>query len=372
MFCTNCGSQVISNANFCAKCGTRIEGKPETQPVNTPVSSDHVFRVSLQGFTADLSAANGSYDPVEKGNLNGEQLKNLLTLVKQASPYQPRSVSEDYCPASLTVFAGEDLFAFEISGGNIIFSNQQITVSVDEAVKICSGKTNTDNTEKPAADTKEKTAKTTSLWESGHKDIKGLSPVRKKHIPPTDRVNTEAATIKYKGSPGINEKVLKSGISGKQYIVPLLFGILAVILMLAGFSMQEPGMGIVSLLVAVALFLLTGYIKGRARGILYMGFDWTTNTIWTLFPGEKLSWLGNANCITGFSIEKSQFTSSRIQNIGSSGTRIYTTVNDKTNLYSVMAQKTDGSNIAVCKLYSEKDAVNVLNKINSLLRQQND
>lgn len=373
MFCIHCGANIPDNARFCSSCGketvkSNIAEKTNEIPATGSNETGRIFSVTFQGFSPDLNIVNGSYDSVEK-KISSEELIKLLSALKKL-PASGTNTNEDLCPPSFVINIGDHIHAFCFENGDIIYSNTNERVSESDVVKIISGE-NYELKELDADSTgRKESRKNPMVWGSGHKDIAGLTPIRKKDLPPTDRINTDSSTIRYKDSPKISEKVLKSSHSGKLHIPLILFGILAIVLMLGGFAVQEAGLAVISLLAAIVLFILAGYVKGKARGMVYMGFDWTTNTIWTIFPGEKLSWLGNANCITRFSIEKSQITSSRIQNIGSSDTRIYATVKDKINLFQIMAEKTDGSVIPVCKLYSQQDATNVLNKINHLLNAQ--
>jgi len=326
--------------------------------------------VVLQGFSSDLVTANGSYVAIELSDINLSDLISLLEKLKQAKPIA--NSNQDDCPPSLIINKGSESFSFEISGGSLLYSSSNAVVSTRDAIDIINGITPPQIIKSKTEDAEGNIHHSSSVWGSGHHDVKGLQPIRKKDIPPTDRSKTESATVNYKNSSSINEMVLKSSVSGNQHIGLVIFGILALILGFGGFAIEELGLGIISSLVAFILFVLSGVVKKKARGNLSLGFDWSTNTIWVIFPGKKLSFLGNANCIIKLSIQQDSYTRTRYGNIGSSEFRINTRTNIKNKIYIIMVEKTDNSIIPLCTLFNEKDAVKVLNKASALLEQQND
>lgn len=383
MFCSNCGNNVADNANFCNKCGAKIitdissSGNADEIVNNLKKSiEDNTLekninvKVAVQGISADLKSANGSYDAVEIGFLNQKQFVDFLQKVKNIKPLMVDDTKGDYCPASIIVEVGDEIYNFEISGGSIIFSNTNNVVSVEQAVEIVSGEKLI--TKAKTVDEKGNIRSSSATWGSDHKDVKGLVPVRKKGIPPTDRVKTESSTINTRNSPQISDKVIKSSKSKNVFVAPIMFSILAFVLSLGGFAVDEIGLGVISMVVAIVLIFVAIALKGSSRTEIRLGFDWNTNTIWVVNTDKKISYLGNANCITKFSLNKTQLVSSRYQNVGSSSVRINTIVKDKYFIWELMVEKTDGSNIPLCKFYNEQDALRVLNKASHILTMQND
>ncbi len=330
------------------------------------------FRVTLQGFSPDLSGANGSYDPIEMGELTPDQFYQLLQRIKYARlPVGPGSERQDLCPPVATVNWGNQLHAFEMQGSSILYSNRNLNISEVDAVNwVLSGQLPGQNAT-PAA-TPSKLAKQSSLfWGSDHKDIKGLTPVRKHHLPPTDLINTEAATINTQAGPLISETVIRTNRSKNLFIAPLLFGILALILGAGYFVVAEPRAGLITLLFAAGMFGLAVYFKRRARGVFLLGFDWSQNVLWAKMADDKKPVYSNhASCISGFSIARRSETSSRLQRIGSPSTPILTRVNDKYDYWDLLVEKTNGVRLPLYSFHAEQDALNVYQKASWLLSQQ--
>ncbi|MPM15276.1 hypothetical protein SDC9_61644 [bioreactor metagenome] len=207
-------------------------------------------------------------------------------------------------------------------------------------------------------------------WGASNPDMKGLVPVRMKHVPPTDRKIVEAATIDVSGGPQLYDRVIKSQSAKAGYSVPIVFAIVAATLCAGGFAVNEPGLAWGSLAAALFLLFLGIVLASGRRKAFRLGFDWKTNTIWAMLDGKKPSYLGNASCITGLSINKNTTVTSRVANIGSSTNRVYTTVNDKKHSWQLVVSKSNNTHIPLFAFYSAKDAYRVLQKAEALLAQQ--
>jgi hypothetical protein len=208
------------------------------------------------------------------------------------------------------------------------------------------------------------------VWGSDHKDVAGLTPVRRHDVPPTNRIKTDASTINVKDSAQVRGVLLKSKTAKSAHTVPLLFGILALIFVFGGFAADESGLGIISLIVAILLFIIAVSVKRNSRKPFRLGFDWKTNTIWAGFEGKKVSWIGNANCITRLYLDEHVSTSIRYQNVGNSSFRTKVPVRHTTRTWALMVEKTDNSKIPLVELYSKKDAETVLSAATGLLNKQ--
>ena len=67
------------------------------------------IRVALQGFSRDLSVANGSYDPVELGEMSADQFYQLLMRIKHARiPAVSSQAGQDLCPPVATARRSAD------------------------------------------------------------------------------------------------------------------------------------------------------------------------------------------------------------------------------------------------------------------------
>lgn len=331
------------------------------------------FRVTLQGFTHDLSGANGSYDPIEMGELTPEQFYQLLQRIKYAMLPAPTSPSgQDLCAPVATVNWRDQLHAFEMQGGTILYSNRNLVGSEVDAVNwVLTGQQPAQNA--VSADKQGKKTKPDAYsWGSDHVDIKGLTPVRKHHLPPTDLVNTSAATINSQAGPSISENIIRTNRSKNLYIVPLLFGILALVLAAGYFAVAEPLAGAVTLVFVVCMIALTIYLKKRARGLFLLGFDWNKNVVWAKMADDKKPVYSNhASCITGFSLSRRSETSSRLQRLGSPSAPMFTYVKDKYDYWDLWVEKSNGRHLPLYSFHSEQDALNVYQKAQWLLSQQN-
>lgn len=333
------------------------------------------FRVTLQGFTRDLSSANGSYDPIEMGELTPDQFYQLLQRIKYARLTVPTSPSgQDLCAPVATVSSGNQLHAFEMQGGNILYSNRNHYVSEVDAINwiLSAQMSGANEPPPPAAKSAKKSKQHAYSWGSDHVDIKGLTPVRKHHLPPTDLVNTEAANINTQAGPFIHETIIRTDRSKNLYIVPLLFGILALILAAGYFAVAEPLAGLITLIFVAGMVSLTLYFKKRARGLFLLGFDWNKNVVWAkLAEDKKPVYSNHASCITGFSIARRSETSSRLARVGSPSTPIFTRVNDKFDYWDLLVEKSNGIRLPLYSFHSEQDALTVYHKASWLLTQQN-
>lgn len=331
-----------------------------------------LFKVTLQGISPDLVFANGSYDPLELGSMNPDQLYQLLQRIKSLQAPPPSRGQTDICHPTAIVEAGSMIHSFEMLGGSILYSNSNSVVSEVGAVNlVLYNQLPNSPPSLSSIDSQGNVHHSSRQWGSSHKDLRGLTPVRKPELPPTDLINTAAATINTISTPYISEMIVRSDTAKNLYVAPLLFAILAIVLGLGYFAVDEPVAGLITLIIAFGLFGLTYYFKQRVRVLFRLGFDWSQNVIWAMKEGQTgPSYSTNASCIRAFSIEKTRGSRSRFARIGNSSTPILTRVEDKYEFWDLMVEKTDGSRISLFSFYTEPDAVNVYHKANWLLSQQ--
>jgi len=380
MFCKNCGIRLADTAVFCSGCGLRVaEANPGTQASvmetahKLPVFNTSVlFQVSLQGFSADMTTANGSYDTIELGSMNGEQIHQLFQRLISLKTPSDESGSEDLCPPVITILPPDgNVHSFEITGGSLLYANSNTILSAEEAIAVIHGDAATGRKKRASTDAKGNVHKSSLQWGSDHKDVRGLTPVRLHHIPPTDRVRATASTINTVNTVQIQDHVVKSSTSGNAYKAPIAFIFLAIVLALGGIAISEPGLTIISLLVAAGLLWLSIYLKGSAKGHFRLGFDWNLNAVWATIAGQQSpSFLGNANCILGFRLEQETLNNMRHMNVGNSSTRINTAVRTDTKIWNLIVDKTDGSRIPLWHFYTEADGNRIVIAANQLLSQQ--
>lgn len=380
MYCKNCGKELDENAKFCDSCGTKTSLSETSSSDRILGSEDSIhfaninigFQVSLQGISKDISGANGSFDPVDMGNMNADGFYELLQKIKHFKTPDITSKNQELCSPSVVVMTDEGtLHTFEMLGGEILYSNTNTIINEKDAIKIILGE-RTNSTMTKASKSKDGTVRKNALqWGSDHKDIRGLTPVRKQDVPPTDRINAEASVIDTLNSPHIKDHVIKSSTSKNLFKAPIAIALFALILGFGGFAVSEPALGLISIVVAVALVLLSIMLKKKSRSDFKLGFDWKYNVIWSKLESEKNPhYLGNANCITKLSIEKDKFSRSRVALIGSTEAKMLTSYKDDCDVWSLIVEKTDGSKIPLHIFFSESEAYRVLEKANDLLNRQ--
>lgn len=380
MYCRNCGKLLSDDTKFCDSCGTKTDTQLDSEYVDSinRESSTHfinysdLFQVTLQGISDDLSTANGSYDPIDLGEINADRLYEVFQNIKHCKMPDRKSENDDICPPSVNVITKDDVIhAFEMIGGEILYSNTNTVVSEKDAIKAILGE-RTSSTKTKTSKGKDGTVYKNPLqWGSDHRDIVGLTPVRKEDIPPTDRINTDSSVIDTKNTPQIIDRVIKSSTSKSLYKAPIAISIFAIIMSFGGFAVSEMGLGFVSFLVVILMIFLSIVLKKKSRCTFKLGFDWKYNVIWAMLENQKTPhYLGNANCIVNLSIEKDKLSRSRVASLGSTDAKMITSYRDDTKIWELIVTKTDGSKISLFTFFSKSDAERVLEKANDLLNRQ--
>lgn len=321
------------------------------------------FTVSAQGFAKGLARADGSYDTHELGEMGPDQLIELLQKVAPMSTPQG-AANADICPASVHVEADGEMYSFEVCGGKLLSANTNSTVSVFDAVSMVSGKTS--GAEVVAKGPVKGTA--ALAWGSDNPDVKGLTPVRKHDLPPTDRINTEAATLNTGPSmPQFTARVWKSDAARGGPVAAIVFACFGALMAAAGIAAAEMLLVGIGAGVAVLCILLVKPLGNLGHGEFRMGFDWKRNAVWAFMPKQRsASYLGNATCITGFSVGKLSYRSAyRMPRSAGMGR-----VRPNEIRWQLVVHKSDNSAVPLIQFFSKRDAQAVLAAAQQLLAQQ--
>ncbi|MBI5211642.1 MAG: hypothetical protein HY927_16860 [Elusimicrobia bacterium] len=275
-------------------------------------------RVTLQGISQDLSTATGSYDPVELGEMTPDA---LLGVLQQAVKLQAPSggAGDDICAPSLVLDHAGETYSFSVENGQLMDANSGAKLGLFDAVALVTKQRGRSEARAEAArQFKEKKAAgkpqagdnetAPMVWGSDNPDVKGLTPLRKKDLPPTDRVETGVSTIDTSGRcPQFAMTSWKSSNAKQAPVAALVMGIFIGLLAAAVMGAGQPGPGLLVAAVAGFCFWLRGVLARRAKTEFRVGFDWKCNAIWAKRDSDKLpSWLGNASCITDFSVSESR------------------------------------------------------------------
>ncbi len=306
-----------------------------------------MVRVTMQGISPDRRSANGSYDPLELGMMELYDLGELLHSLRNIRPLPVNTSGADLCPPSVVIEANGEIENFEISGGELVYSATGKALSIDEALSILDP-----GRSMPKSSGDFKKSKSQLEWGSDHKDVKGLTPVRKFDIPPTNRIKTEGGTIDIYSSPQFRDMVYKSASSKDSHKGPLMFMILTIVLGLGAFAVSEVALRFVCLLITIGFILLSVLLKSKAKTGFAFGFDWSHNAVWAKFDTDRIpSYLGNANCIIKFSVSEMNMS-------------------NKKTIWYLIAEKTDGSRIQLKTFYDSSEAFRICMNANDLLSRQ--
>jgi len=377
MFCKYCGKNMSDTANFCVGCGNAIYKDSGYYNVSSTSQPELDFsaikksvEITLQGVTPDLKRANGSFDEVRLGSKPINEFGNLLKGLSYLDSYIPDAQTSEICPVSLVVHNDGNLYAFELLRGSVLYSNENRVVSPQEAMAIIAGQNVFSPATKKTKDKNGNIHNSSSVWGSDHKDIRGLYPVRRPEIPPTDPVNTSAYTIKIQQSYTLTDRVIRSIYATGMYKAPLIFSLVPFVLSIGGFLGGMLGFGLLMILGTFLMFAISGIIWANSKDDITFGFDWTQNVVFAKFSREKKpSYLNNANCIIDFFVDYAVVKMDRLQNIGGTS-HIYTRVTDKHEYWYITARKTDGTTQPLIALFTQDDANRVCTTLNNLLLRQ--
>lgn len=96
------------------------------------------FNIELQGVTADLMQANGSYDAVSFKNLSAQRIAEILEIISQLCPPD----GDDVCPVNLIVHGprGDHTFAVYDDSGQICSVDPDGYVTIEQAIVMITGR----------------------------------------------------------------------------------------------------------------------------------------------------------------------------------------------------------------------------------------
>jgi hypothetical protein len=338
------------------------------------------YKVSVQGMKRDLQTANGDYDTIDLGMMDEDDLYESLRKFKSVQELIPKK-NEDLCPPALYVSGEKNEYNFYLSNGEIVCGNTDLPVSPLEAVNLIKGIVDKNEAAQKAVDAskakpdspKSKKGKKALAWGSEHPDVKGMMPVRRAELAPTDKEEISRFNVSTaQSNPHIALQAYKGSGYEAAIQVFLAFGLLGLILGLPLLFMDSVGAGFVFILVAFLLLWLRKKIKTSwGATLLRIGFDWKNNALWIKKDSDKeAQMVANANCISDFTLAEHKSTrQGRVhfdQDFTKSGTKVQYT--DKS--WMLLAQMSNNTNKLVAVFTEKKRGEEALEKMKALLHQQ--
>lgn len=244
-------------------------------------------KVTLQGVSSDLKSANGSYDPVELGPMDSDQ---LFTLLNQVAPLKPPDMDAgDFCPPTFLVETPSGLQTFTVGDRRVYHLESESWVGPTELIQVITGQFNT------------------RARLAQNQAAAGVAPATP-GVLPTDPDLDPRSIDTGPSTPQFSLKVWKGdGWRTSAIVIPILALMLMVgpgFLLIFAEGGKEAGLGVGLILVGMLLVGLSVPLWIFGKGQLRAGVDWRTNTIWVLRPGRKLAYEVNAANILGFLANK--------------------------------------------------------------------
>ena len=312
--------------------------------------------VTTQGISQNLDSANGSYDTTEYGLLDREQLRSLLGAVIHLSNPPDLDPRADFCPPCVNVAYGLTNLSFICQGGTFFEADNSVAVDLEQAVALAMGDSGAHEAAQQMAEEQKPKA----------------TPARKSNVPPTPepltaQINTDSS------SPQVSYKVYATRSPYALRAFCLIMSVLSLggglMALVAGAGIGADaflGMGVMGLLAAPVFFVIAVIIRSTSRFDYTIGFDWSTNTLWTLAKG-KVYYVANANTIEDIQLIIAGIA--RNYNPRSPGV----TYGRHVNKLNFAVTRTAGpmENISPVEWFlSGKEAQALLDSVRSLLQQQ--
>lgn len=316
------------------------------------------YHISLQGIDREVSHSTGLFDPVEMGQKNTTEAEILLNRCVKIK-VDPKHFDADYCPPGINLIREDgEVVSFTVVNRKLQSADNGKSMGAAAALRYVSEKQTGQDLEALRAE----------------REAKGVVPVRKKNIKPTDKNKINEKTIDTgPDSPQIELVVWKSHdwFEAARYI-PWITGAFFLLIGLVIFGNQDDRhYAIIPLILAVGFFFLAIPLKSWGKTRLRMGFDWKTNTVWMKHGRKKLAFEPDANLIVRF--DKLYYNFKRINQNWAQGTAQPLYYNAKVEWH--IAYYRSGSETLWCNykfgLATKKDADRVLSLLNGLLEDQN-
>ncbi|WP_432736069.1 hypothetical protein [Maridesulfovibrio sp. FT414] len=261
------------------------------------------FRVSCQGMD-NAFRGNGSYDELELGEMNEDQLYDSFRKFMEA--VMPEG--DDVCPPGLYVAADGKDYIFYLDGTDIVCENIEAKLSPIEAVNLVSGVTDRKQVAEEAAaqsgSSGSRSGAKSLAWGTDYPGIQGMRPVRRFDLSPTDKDQHSRFNVNTSSEqPHVTLSVYKSEYTGGFAKGIYAFSILCFVLAVGLLAMRD-SVGIAFVIVALVL-AVAGFMLNRrwGRTLLRVGFDWAANALWMKLDSDKeAAMIENANCIKEFCV----------------------------------------------------------------------
>ena len=268
-----------------------------------------------------------------------------------------------------------------MNDGEIICGNNELAVSPLEAVNLVKGvTTKSEEAQKAFSETKANTGhpkskrgKKALAWGSDHPDVKGMMPVRRSELLPTDKDEISRFNVSTAHSnPHIALPVFKGSGYGAAVQVFMAFGILGLLLGFPLLFMDNAGAGFLFIVLALLLLWLRKKIKTAwGATLLRIGFDWKSNALWIKKDSEKeAQMIANANCISDFTLSEHKSVRQGRVHFDQDYTKLGTRVQHTDKSWMLLAKMSNDTNKLVFVFDEKKEGEAALDKLLNLLRQQ--
>jgi len=232
-----------------------------------------------------------------------------------------------------------------LNDGEIICGNNELAVSPLEAVNLVKGvTTKSEEAQKAFSETKANTGhpkskrgKKALAWGSDHPDVKGMMPVRRSELLPTDKDEISRFNV-------------STAHSNPHIALPVFKG--------SGYG------------AAVQVFVKKIKTAWGAT-LLRIGFDWKSNALWIKKDSEKeAQMIANANCISDFTLSEHKSVRQSRVHFDQDYTKLGTRVQHTDKSWMLLAKMSNDTNKLVFVFDEKKEGEAALDKLLNLLRQQ--
>jgi uncharacterized membrane protein YhaH (DUF805 family) len=254
------------------------------------------LEVSTQGISTDWNQANGSYDPVERGSIDSEELELLLQRVMtlQEPDY---SGPEDLCGPAVHINGPGGEVSIFLDDGTLRGGDDSVEMTPHEVVALATGQ------EPGVVEQIGARAAANAAAEAEARDEAiRAQVVRRPEAPLTPDDLDPAAIDTGPNAPQVSCDVWKSkNWRGMGILVWVLYGFFALVVLAVG-----PSLGAFVTVAVVAAAILILRVPGRkmAHQTMRVGCDWATNTLWIVRGDDLVACAADANTITDIGYQK--------------------------------------------------------------------
>jgi len=238
--------------------------------------------VHIQGITADLSAANGDYDTITYGLNTAQEVSDFFSRIRHLEV----PPGDDICPPSVVLEAGERSLQFVMGGGHVYCEQTGTYIEPSQIPDL-------------VADPQMASSIRQQVQQQS-----GVQPLRMHHVQPTDPELDTSGVDVGPSSPQLRFLIRRGATS---HLTPYVVAIPGLMMVAVGVwvMLNDPVPGLVFAGLSAVPVALFPWLKGRTQKSVRIGFDWKTNTVWTVDELDgRVQFQENANLISDFVMEK--------------------------------------------------------------------